>query len=42
MLLGQFQSRSGFEIEHGKTCPLPLQIGGSIPTFRDMQSVLLI
>ena len=33
ILLEQFQNRSGFEIENGKTCPFPSQIGTSILTY---------
>lgn len=38
----QFQSRSGFEIEHRKTNPFPSQIGSPIQTFKDLHCHLLV
>ena len=37
MLRKQFQNRSEFETEHGKSCTFFSKIGSSIPTFRDMR-----
>ena len=34
ILLGQFQNKPEFEIEHGKTCPFPSKVESSIPTLR--------
>ena len=36
ILLEQFQNKSGLEIAHAKTCPFPLQIENSIPTYTYM------
>ena len=35
-MLEQFQNKSAFEIQHGKTCPFPSQIRSSFSAFRDM------
>ena len=35
ILLKQFQNRSEFEVERGKTRPFPSQIGSSIRAFKD-------
>ena len=40
MLLEQFQIRSGFKFELGKTYPISSQTGRSIPTLRDMHLLL--
>ena len=41
ILLEQFQNKSGFETEHGKTCRFSPQIGSYTPTPRDKHLHLL-
>ena len=42
ILLEQFQNTPGFEIDHGKLCQFPSQIGSSIATIRNMHLHFLV
>ena len=42
MLPEQFQNRPGFQIEHGKSCPFPSQLGNSITTIRDILAFISV
>ena len=42
MLSEQFQNRPGFQIERGKSCPFPSQLGNSITTIRDILTFISV